>query len=65
MDLIWFEVIIMLKGMFKVELALVFVFKRVNFAPQAFWTYFVPTKFFKAFFLPTTQRVWLPLSYIG
>ena len=33
---IWLEVIIVLKGMFKIKLAFLFAFKRVNFARQAF-----------------------------
>ena len=57
LDLRWFEVIIVLKGIFKVELALLFAFIRVNFNSQAFWdTFLCSPSFFCSFFCPPHKK---------
>ena len=52
-----FEVIIVLKGMFKIKLALLLVFVRVNFARQAYLdTFFCPSSFLGQFFCPPHKK---------
>ena len=61
MHLIWFEVVIVLKGMFKIKLAFLFAFKRVNFARQAFLdTFLYPPNFLCSFYAHHTKSVATP-----
>ena len=66
MHLIWFEVIIVLKGMFKVELALLFALKWQILPAKLFGGFlgnFGACPIFYEVFLPTTQKSVAKLLY--
>ena len=62
MHLIWIDVIKVLKGIFWVKLALLYVFGSLNFAEQVIWTPFCEPQVFGTVFLPATQKVRPPLG---
>ena len=58
----WFKTIIVPEAVFNLKLAVCYSISEIKFCPLSFLsTKYVPTKFWRAFFLPAKQKVWPPL----